>query len=62
MPDDLRICKIDNMRFPTGILVKYEGDVVGRTISSNEVAINSDVVHRLIRGKEAQFSMEVTRK
>ena len=65
--DVLRIHAITNCEMPTGIPVRFNGENVGHVIRGGqkgycELAINSDVVHRLIDTNKCSFSMEVIRK
>lgn len=50
------------MLFPPGIPVKFDGNVVGKTIGSDKIAINNDTIYRIIQGEKASISLEVTRK
>lgn len=67
MADNLRICRVAGFEAPAGTPVTFQGNEIGHVIRSMEegfceIAINSDIVHQWIRGKECNFSLEVVRK
>ena len=60
MVDNLRICRIAGFEAPVGTPVTFQGNEIGHVIRSVEegfceIAINSDIVHQWIRGKECSF-------
>ena len=67
MADNLRICRVAGFEAPVGTPVTFQGNEIGHVIRSMEegfceIAINSDIVHQWIRGKECSISLEVVRK
>ena len=67
MSDNLHICRVAGFEAPAGTPVTFQGNEIGHVIRSMEegfceIAINSDIVHQWIRGKECSFSLEVVRK
>ena len=60
--DKLRVCKVDGMLLPPGIPVRFQGNVVGKTIGKDKIAVNNDTIYRMIQGDKASISLEVMRK
>lgn len=59
----IRVYKVEGMRFKLGIPVRFNGEVVGKTISTDEILIdNNDVIYKMLTGKQASISLEVVHK
>lgn len=60
--DKLRVCKIEGMSFPPGMPVKFQGNVVGKTIAPDKIMVNNDTIYRMIQGDKVSIGLEVVRK
>ena len=65
--DKLSICRVAGFEAPIGTPVTFQGNEIGHVVMSREegycaVAINSDMVHTLLRSGNAKISLEVSRK